>query len=166
MWCLQGRVVKCLELIQDSSSMRGMCTASTTTTATDTVTMVNSTSVVNGLAPHSPIGVLEAACLSYKSDETTVGSCPSSSHSSPVTKRRKLDKTTYGGDSWSHENMWNLDSHIKSQVVGEWDFWCVEIKRREKKRKKETLKIREVEKWKRRRWHALSMKKVILAAVI
>lgn len=96
----KGRVVKCLELIQDSSSMRGMCTASTTTTATDTVTMVNSTSVVNGLAPHSPIGVLEAACLSYKSDETTVGSCPSSSHSSPVTKRRKLDKTTtFGGDS-------------------------------------------------------------------
>lgn len=96
-------MVKCLELIQDSSSKRGMSTTTTTTTttnATDTVTMVNSTSVANGLAPHSPIGVLEAACLSYKSDETTVGSCPSSSHSSPVTKRRKLDKTTtLGGDS-------------------------------------------------------------------
>lgn len=85
--------MKCLELIQDSVSMKGSF-------ANDGVTIGNGISVANGLAPHSPIGVLEAACLSYKSDETTVGSCPSSSHSSPVTKRRKLDKTTaLGGDS-------------------------------------------------------------------
>ncbi|KAH6803812.1 hypothetical protein C2S51_032059 [Perilla frutescens var. frutescens] len=82
----KGRVVKCLELIQDLSSIR----RTTTTIATATTISI----------PHSPNGVLDAACLSYKSDETTVGSCPSSSQSSPVTKRRKLDKTTtLGGDS-------------------------------------------------------------------
>lgn len=37
--------------------------------------------------PHSPIGVLDsAACLSYKSDDSTVGSCANSSHN----KKRKL----------------------------------------------------------------------------
>lgn len=43
--------------------------------------------------PQSPIGVLDAsACLSYKSDETTVGSCTNSSHNSPENKRRKLNR--------------------------------------------------------------------------
>lgn len=42
--------------------------------------------------PPSPIGVLDAACLSYKSDDTTVGSCSNSSqHNTPVTKRRRLN---------------------------------------------------------------------------
>ncbi|KAL1569671.1 cyclin-D4-1-like [Salvia divinorum] len=102
----KGRVVKCLELIQESmsSSMRGTTTITTTmTTAAARVAMADSTNV----APRSPNGVLDAACLSYKSDETTVGSCPSSSHSSPVTKRRKLDQATtfLGGDSSSHGEM-------------------------------------------------------------
>lgn len=123
---LQGRVVRCLEMIQESKSSMRVASATTTTTTTTAagVAMANSTNVV----PRSPNGVLDAACLSYKSDETTVGSCPSSSHTSPITKRRKLEKTTtLGGDSWSNRVMWNLDSHIKNQVVGEWEFWCVKI---------------------------------------
>ncbi|XP_010417008.1 PREDICTED: cyclin-D2-1-like isoform X2 [Camelina sativa] len=35
------------------------------------------------VVPHSPIGVLEATCLSYKSEERTVESCTNSSQSSP-----------------------------------------------------------------------------------
>ncbi|XP_057783857.1 cyclin-D4-2-like [Salvia miltiorrhiza] len=101
--CLIGvekeRVVKCLEIIQDSSS--SMSGASTTTTTSTITTTVAARVAMANVAPRSPNGVLDAACLSYKSDETTVGSCPSSSHTSPVTKRRKLDKATtfLGGDS-------------------------------------------------------------------
>ena len=44
--------------------------------------------------PQSPIGVLDAECLSYKSDGTSAGSCVNSSHNnSPDAKRRKLNKT-------------------------------------------------------------------------
>ncbi|CAK9147097.1 unnamed protein product [Ilex paraguariensis] len=74
----EGRVLKCLELIQDLALISG------------------STNVANASVPsvpQSPSGVLDAAaCLSYKSDERTVGSCPNSSHTSPDTKRRKLDR--------------------------------------------------------------------------
>ncbi|XP_077213183.1 cyclin-D3-1-like isoform X2 [Tasmannia lanceolata] len=41
--------------------------------------------------PQSPIGVLDAACLSYKSDDITVGSC-ANSHTTPSPKRRKLNR--------------------------------------------------------------------------
>ncbi|KAF5464076.1 hypothetical protein F2P56_014187 [Juglans regia] len=64
----KGRVLKCLELIKDLSLIHG------------------SANVANASAPsvpQSPIGVLDAACLSYKSDELTVGSCANSSHNSP-----------------------------------------------------------------------------------
>lgn len=48
----------------------------------------------NGLIPsslpQSPSGVLDAACLSYKSDDSAVGSCLNSSHYAENTKRRKL----------------------------------------------------------------------------
>ncbi|KAK6938089.1 Cyclin, C-terminal domain [Dillenia turbinata] len=40
--------------------------------------------------PQSPIGVLDAACLSYRSDDTTVGSCANSFQGIPEGKRRKL----------------------------------------------------------------------------
>jgi len=44
--------------------------------------------------PESPIGVLNNACFSYKSDEPNVAPCANSSHSdTPDAKRRKLDKT-------------------------------------------------------------------------
>ncbi|XP_059307419.1 cyclin-D4-1-like [Lycium ferocissimum] len=72
----KDRVMKCLELIQD-------------------LTLVSGTSAATAASePHSPNGVLEAACLSYKSGEGTIGSCPNSSNtSSPDAKRRKLDTT-------------------------------------------------------------------------
>ncbi|XP_073157113.1 cyclin-D4-2-like [Henckelia pumila] len=68
------KVLKCLELIQDLTP--------------------NNVTAVPSSVPHSPIGVLDAACLSYKSDGTTVGSCPSSSNTSPDNKKRKLDHRT------------------------------------------------------------------------
>lgn len=58
-------MLKCLELIKDLSLING------------------STNMANALAPsvpQSPIGVLDAACLSFKSDELTVGSCANSLH--------------------------------------------------------------------------------------
>ncbi|KAL2460557.1 Cyclin-D4-1 [Abeliophyllum distichum] len=67
------KVIKCLKLIQHLTTIKGI--------------------TLNGV-PQSPNGVLEAACLGYKSDGRTGESCPNSSHSSPNTKRRKLDKTT------------------------------------------------------------------------
>ncbi|KAG8383588.1 hypothetical protein BUALT_Bualt04G0029400 [Buddleja alternifolia] len=104
------KVVKCLELIQDSESFSRTTTAAATTTTSTTTTVtsenVGNATVSSSLVPHSPNGVLEAACLSYKSDERTVESCPSSSHTSPDTKRRKLDQTPTlenGGESSTHE---------------------------------------------------------------
>jgi len=62
---LQDRVLKCVELIRDLSlnSVAGS---------------------VGTKVPQSPMGVMDAAgCLSYKSDELTVGSCLNSSEDSP-----------------------------------------------------------------------------------
>lgn len=76
---LQERVLKCVEMIQDVSSYSG------------SVKVSNSAPLTS--VPQSPIGVLDAAaCLSYKSDEQTVGSCANSSHSGPEAKRRKLNQ--------------------------------------------------------------------------
>lgn len=69
-------MLKCVELIHDHS----LIGESLTEGATSSVQSV----------PQSPIGVLDAACLSYKSDESTVGSSANSSPISPNTKRRKL----------------------------------------------------------------------------
>ncbi|CAL5442537.1 unnamed protein product [Camellia sinensis] len=71
------RVIKCVELINESSLASGF--------------MKGPSSSVPSV-PQSPIGVLHPACLSYKADGTTVGSCPSSSHSTPDSKRRKLNR--------------------------------------------------------------------------
>ncbi|XP_011097500.1 cyclin-D4-1 [Sesamum indicum] len=85
----KGRVMKCLELIQDLISMSD--TTSTTTTATTATANTATAHVSSSSVPVSPNGVLEAACLSYKSDERT-----SSSHN----KRRKLEpKTAFDGGS-------------------------------------------------------------------
>ncbi|PQP92976.1 hypothetical protein Pyn_10291 [Prunus yedoensis var. nudiflora] len=70
------RVLKCLELIKDLSLISGSA---------------NRGSASASSVPQSPVGVLDAACLSYKSDEFTVGSCANSSHKSPDIKRRKPD---------------------------------------------------------------------------
>ena len=66
--------MKCVEMIQRLSLIGGSADVASTVSV-----------------PQSPMGVLEAACLSYKSDDITVGSCANSSHTSPDTKRRKLD---------------------------------------------------------------------------
>ncbi|KAA8538160.1 hypothetical protein F0562_027768 [Nyssa sinensis] len=74
------RVIKCVAMIQMSSlisgSGNGKCPSGS----------------VASSVPQSPIGVLDAACLSYKTDDTAVGSCANSSHNSPATKRRKLNR--------------------------------------------------------------------------
>ncbi|KAL5755312.1 hypothetical protein ACOSP7_023532 [Xanthoceras sorbifolium] len=76
------RAMKCVELIKDLSLMSGcanLANASTTSSV-----------------PQSPDGVLDAACLSYKTEDiTVVGSCANSSHNiiSSDIKRRKQ-----GGD--------------------------------------------------------------------
>lgn len=88
----QERVVKCVELIHDltlSSRSKGASGS-------------GSTSV-----PHSPIGVIDAACMSYNKSEseasTPSGSCSNSAHSSPASapapapapapKRRRLARS-------------------------------------------------------------------------
>ncbi|KAF5451480.1 hypothetical protein F2P56_026586 [Juglans regia] len=71
----KGRVMKCLDLIKDLS-----------------LSLINgSANVSSALAPpvpQSPIGVLDATCLSYTSDELTVGSCANSLHNSPDIRGR------------------------------------------------------------------------------
>ncbi|XP_061362364.1 cyclin-D4-2-like [Gastrolobium bilobum] len=74
------RVLKCVKMIQELSSNSGC--------AKDT-----SASVSVPCVPRSPIGVLDAVCFSYKSDDSNAGSCANSSHNSPDAKRRKLNKT-------------------------------------------------------------------------
>ncbi|KAE9457360.1 hypothetical protein C3L33_10735, partial [Rhododendron williamsianum] len=71
------RVIKCVEMIQETSLISAT---------------IKGTSASNQSVPQSPIGVLDAACLSYKSDDTTVGSCANSTHNTPDTKRRKLNR--------------------------------------------------------------------------
>ncbi|XP_022740205.1 cyclin-D4-1 [Durio zibethinus] len=79
----KGKVLKCVELMKDLSLINGSAATANANVATHP-----SASYV----PQSPIGVLDAAaCLSYKSDEITVGSCANSSHSRPDIKRRKQD---------------------------------------------------------------------------
>ncbi|CAL5360084.1 unnamed protein product [Camellia sinensis] len=79
--CKKERVIKCVELINESSLASGF--------------MKGPGSSVPSV-PQSPIGVLHPACLSYKYDGTAVGSCPSSSHSTPDSKSSYLncDKNT------------------------------------------------------------------------
>ncbi|KAJ4827418.1 hypothetical protein Tsubulata_034307 [Turnera subulata] len=71
------RVMKCVHLIHDLSLIGGSVKGA-------------SASLLS--VPRSPIGVLDAACLSYRSDDTTAGSCTNSSQSTPDTKRRKLGR--------------------------------------------------------------------------
>lgn len=78
------RVLKCVELIRDLSMIN--------------VAVISGNKAVPFM-PQSPIGVLDAGCLSYKSDELTVRSCPNSSHNSQnpdTTKRSKLDGPSNG----------------------------------------------------------------------
>ncbi|XP_075096985.1 cyclin-D4-1 isoform X2 [Nicotiana tabacum] len=65
----KDRVNKCIELIQESSLLSDFD---------------------KGFVPQSPIGVLDATCLSYKTDDSGVESC---TPNSPDTKRRKMNRT-------------------------------------------------------------------------
>ncbi|URE31396.1 Cyclin, C-terminal domain [Musa troglodytarum] len=44
--------------------------------------------------PQSPVGVLDAACLSYKIDDTVSGSHATSDYDSPASKRRKISRSS------------------------------------------------------------------------
>ena len=68
--------MRCYEVIQEVILVRGGS--------------VKNASPSVSSAPQSPNGVLDAACLSYKSDEMTVGLHANSHHSSPARKRRKI----------------------------------------------------------------------------
>ncbi|XAR62097.1 hypothetical protein NMG60_11016714 [Bertholletia excelsa] len=70
------RVLKCIEMIHESSFLGGS---------------IKCLSALTPSMPQSPIGVLDAACLSYKTDDTGVASCANSSHNTPDSKRRKLN---------------------------------------------------------------------------
>ncbi|KAJ8539492.1 hypothetical protein K7X08_013744 [Anisodus acutangulus] len=72
----KDRVKKCVELIQESSLLSDFVKGPVASTP---------------LVPQSPIGVLDVACLSYKSDDSLMDSCANSTHNSPVTKRRKMN---------------------------------------------------------------------------
>ncbi|KAG7990237.1 hypothetical protein I3843_02G015400 [Carya illinoinensis] len=75
----KGRVLKCLDLIKDLS-----------------LSLINgSANVASAFAPpvpQSPIGVLDATCLSYTSDELTVGSYANSLHNSPDIRGRNQER--------------------------------------------------------------------------
>ncbi|KAF9620730.1 hypothetical protein IFM89_014251 [Coptis chinensis] len=73
------RVLKCLKLVQGFSPISGS---------------VYVACAFHPSTPQSPIGVLDASCLSYKSEELTAGSGPISSCACPDAKRRKLNDTS------------------------------------------------------------------------
>ncbi|KAG8632848.1 hypothetical protein MANES_18G061100v8 [Manihot esculenta] len=70
------RVLKCIQVIHEMSLIGGYA---------------NNGNASILYVPQSPIGVLDAACLSYRSDDTTVGLCANSSQNTPDAKRRKLN---------------------------------------------------------------------------
>ncbi|XP_072982601.1 cyclin-D4-1-like isoform X1 [Typha latifolia] len=73
------RVLRCHEVIQDIILMRNV--------------PLKTASPSNSSVPQSPIGVLEAACFSYKSDDITVWSQEICYDSSPASnKRRKISR--------------------------------------------------------------------------
>ncbi|EXC14631.1 hypothetical protein L484_008550 [Morus notabilis] len=86
----KGRVLKCLELIKDLALISRCTTNGGGGSGSGTGL---GSAPLSSSVPQSPVGVLDAACLSYKSDELTVGSCANSSisHTSPDNKRRKPD---------------------------------------------------------------------------
>ncbi|KAK7275825.1 hypothetical protein RIF29_16949 [Crotalaria pallida] len=73
------RVLKCVKMLQELSSKNGNAD-------------YTSASVSVPCVPQSPIGVLDAVCFSFKSDDSNDGFCASSTHNSPNAKKRKLNK--------------------------------------------------------------------------
>ncbi|XP_008782336.2 cyclin-D3-1-like [Phoenix dactylifera] len=71
------RVLRCYEVIQQKTLMEESS---------------QSASLSVSSIPHSPIGVLDAASLSYKRDDIAVGSHASSHQPTPAAKKRKLSR--------------------------------------------------------------------------
>ncbi|RZR81085.1 hypothetical protein BHM03_00007232 [Ensete ventricosum] len=74
-WCLQEGVVRCYEMIKDLMAVRGRS--------------LEIASPLVSYVPQSPNGVLDAACLSYKSGDMAAGSQATCHQDSPANKRRK-----------------------------------------------------------------------------
>lgn len=74
----KDRVSRCYEMIKKTKLME----KDNSKSATPLVSSI----------PHSPIGVLDAASLSYRSDDIAVGSHVNSHQSSPAAKKRKLSR--------------------------------------------------------------------------
>lgn len=74
------RMLKCAEMIHDLLLISGGSSKGLSSGSVSSV-------------PQSPVGVLDAACLSYKSHDTTVGPCATSSPSTQTSKRRKLNRS-------------------------------------------------------------------------
>ncbi|XP_073117453.1 cyclin-D4-1-like isoform X2 [Elaeis guineensis] len=72
------RVLRCNEVIQRMTLMEKESSQSVSLSVSS--------------VPHSPIGVLDAASLSYKRDDITVGSDANSNESTPAAKKRKLSR--------------------------------------------------------------------------
>lgn len=64
-----------------------------TSSSPSAISSFGSNELTQSSLPQSPNGVIDAACISYKSDETAVGTCVNSSHYGENTKRRKLNQT-------------------------------------------------------------------------
>ncbi|CAA6659482.1 unnamed protein product [Spirodela intermedia] len=76
------RVLRCLELLRDAAAPGNR-------PSKDGAAAAAAGSGAPGSVPQSPIGVLDAACLSYKSDDTTAGSQSIPEQNSPEPKRKK-----------------------------------------------------------------------------
>lgn len=76
---IQERVLRCHQVIQEMTLMKNRTYSDNNSPSVSTVTK-------------SPIGVLDAGVASYESDDTTAGSHADCHHSSPATKRRKLNR--------------------------------------------------------------------------
>ncbi|XP_018674485.2 cyclin-D3-1 isoform X1 [Musa acuminata AAA Group] len=74
----QEGVLECYEVIQDKVLMRKQSAKDVSPSASS--------------VPQSPIGVLDAPCLSYKSDDATVVSHATCLGPSPASKRRKISR--------------------------------------------------------------------------
>ncbi|KAL9261267.1 Cyclin-D3-1-like protein [Drosera capensis] len=81
------RLIMCLELIHDHTLVNGSL-------------KVPSSS--SGSVPQSPIDVLDASCLSYKSEDTPSRSVTNSFHNSPTASKRRRLNVAY------EEELWNL----------------------------------------------------------
>lgn len=101
--CLQERVLQCQEAIQDHHySMATINTVQPKPASTRRGSASASASASSSSVPESPVAVLDAGCLSYKSDDTDAATIASHGggrrkscfDSSPVTskKRRKLSR--------------------------------------------------------------------------